>query len=274
MDDRRFATTLARGLSVLRAFRAGDDGLGNAEIAERTGLPKSTVSRLTFTLQSLGYLTHTRRHDRYRPGPALLVLGNLAATSISFVEIAAPLMQRLADETGTMSLLLVRDGGHMLIVRTWRPRGIASLWLEVGARPPLNGSSSGHALLGTLPAETFGNVVTESDGARGLTPARAATIRRDAAGQLLAQGYVIADPAEYFAANIHAVAVPFHPRELGEPVVFTCGALPEMLTVEAMRSRVGPALRDTVRELERIMGQPPAPAPIPEAADIDTRRPA
>ena len=45
--DPRYANTLARGLSVLRAFRTSDDGLSNAEIAQRTGLPKSTVSRLT-----------------------------------------------------------------------------------------------------------------------------------------------------------------------------------------------------------------------------------
>ena len=56
-DDRNFATALARGLSVLRAFRTDDDGLSNAQIAERTGLPKSTVSRLTYTLGCLGYLT-------------------------------------------------------------------------------------------------------------------------------------------------------------------------------------------------------------------------
>ena len=39
-DDRNFATALARGLSVLRAFRTDDDGLSNAQIAERTGLPQ------------------------------------------------------------------------------------------------------------------------------------------------------------------------------------------------------------------------------------------
>ena len=121
--DRRFATTLARGLMVLRAFRASDDGLGNAEIAERTGIPKSTVSRLTFTLQTLGYLTHARRHDRYRPGPALLALGNVAQASISFVDLAGPIMQRLADETGTLSLLLVRDEIKLLIVKTCAPGG-------------------------------------------------------------------------------------------------------------------------------------------------------
>ncbi|CTQ51379.1 IclR family transcriptional regulator [Jannaschia donghaensis] len=258
--DRRFATTLARGLSVLRAFRPSDDGLSNAEIAERTGLPKSTVSRLTFTLQTLGYLTHARHHDRYRPGPALLVLGNTASASISFVDMAAPLMQRLADETGTLSLLLVRDGAKMLIVKTWRPRAVASLWLEVGHRLPFNGSSSGQTLLAALSSEAFERIVTEADGDRDLTHARAEEIRRDMGGQLLTRGFAIADPAQYFASQIHAVATPFHPRDLSEPVIFTCGAMPEMLSVERMEADVGPKLRATVSELERILGHAPGSA--------------
>ncbi|WP_179381151.1 IclR family transcriptional regulator [Jannaschia marina] len=253
--DRRFATTLARGLSVLRAFRPSDDGLSNAEISERTGLPKSTVSRLTFTLQSLGYLTHARHHDRYRPGPALLVLGNTAASTISFIDMAGPLMQRLADETGTLSLLLVRDGAKMLVVKTWRPRAVASLWLEVGHRLPFNGSSSGQTLLAALSPPAFARVVEEAGEDRGLTPARAEEIRRETGGQLFAQGFAIADPAHYFASQIHAVATPFHPRDLSEPVIFTCGAMPEMLTVARMQEEVGPRLRATVAELERIMGQ-------------------
>lgn len=181
--DRRFATTLARGLAVLRAFRASDDGLGNAEISERTGIPKSTVSRLTFTLQSLGYLNHARRHDRYRPGPALLALGNVATSSISFVELAGPIMQRVADETGTMSLLLVRDDKKLLILKTWRPRGISSLWLEIGHRLPFNGTSSGHALLAAMPEDVFEKTVANVAGAGGLTPERALEIRRDAWGR-------------------------------------------------------------------------------------------
>lgn len=261
VTDRRFATTLARGLSVLRAFRPSDDGLGNAEISERTGLPKSTVSRLTFTLQKLGYLNHARRHDRYRPGPALLVLGHTAGASISFMDLSAPLMQRLADETGTMALLLVRDAQKMLIVKTWRPRNVASLWLEVGQRLPFNGSSSGHALLASLTETQAAASVQEAAGDRDLTTVRANLIRQEARAQIMSRGFVIADPADYFAPNIHAVAVPFHPRELTEPVVFTCGALPEMLSLDRMQDEVGPSLRDTVRELEHLMGQGPAPSP-------------
>ncbi|MFZ7092441.1 IclR family transcriptional regulator [Primorskyibacter sp. 2E233] len=256
--DRRYSTTLARGLSVLRAFRASDDGLGNAEISERTAIPKSTVSRLTFTLQSLGYLTHARRHDRYRPGPALLALGNVAQASISFVDLSAPIMQQLADETGTLSLLLVRDTAKLLIVKTWRPRNVSSLWLEVGHRLPLNGTSSGHTLLAAMSDDLFETTVAAADGDRGLTPERAAEARRDAYGQLIAQGFSITDPGQYFTANIHAVSKPFLARDLAEPVVFTCGAMPEDLTMERMRTEVGPKLNAAVCELERIMGQPGA----------------
>ncbi len=254
-NDRRFATTLARGLAVLRAFRPSDDGLGNAEISERTGLPKSTVSRLTFTLQALGYLTHAQRHDRYRPGPALLALGNVASSSISFMELAGPIMQRLADQTGTLSLLLVPDDRKLLIVKTWRPRGVSSLWLEVGHRVPVHGSSSGHALLGSLSETAFESAVERIAGDRGLTPQRASEIRRGAWGQLLAQGFAITDPDDYFAPGIHAVARPFQSRDLSEPVIFTCGAMPNDLSIDRMRDDVGPGLNAAVQELERIMGQ-------------------
>ena len=255
-DDRRFSTALARGLAVLRAFRPSDDGLGNAEIAERTGLPKSTVSRLTFTLQSLGYLGQARRNERYRPGPALLALGNLAAASIRFVDLSAPLMQRLADDTGTLALLAVRDGAKVLLVRTWRPRGVSSLWLDVGHRLPLNRSSSGHALLAGSSNADFERIVAEAEGDRGLSVERAAAVRRVAGGQLIGDGFVVADPADYFAPDIHAVSVPFRSPDVGEPVVYSCGAMPRDLSVERLRTEVGPALRDAVRELDRLLGQP------------------
>ena len=263
--DRRFATTLARGLSVLRAFRPLDDGLGNAEIAERTGLPKSTVSRLTFTLQSLGYLNQLGRRDRYRPGPALLALGNLASASLSYVDLSSPIMQKLANDTGTMSVLAVRDGKKMLLVKTWRPVGVASLWLDAGQRVPFDGSSSGHAMLAALTVERFQDVVDQLQGDQLqahqlpentlLRSERAQQIRDLAARQLRTSGFAVADPAEYFTPNIHAASVPFQPSDLGEPVVFTCGAVPDDLPLERLHKIVGPALRASVSELERLMGQ-------------------
>ena len=53
---------------MLACFRSGDKALGNQEIARRTGLPKPTVSRLTFTLSSLGYLVYSSSLEKYALG--------------------------------------------------------------------------------------------------------------------------------------------------------------------------------------------------------------
>ena len=47
-EDRYFITALARGLEVLSCFRSADKELTNQQIAERCGLPKSTVTRSLF----------------------------------------------------------------------------------------------------------------------------------------------------------------------------------------------------------------------------------
>jgi DNA-binding IclR family transcriptional regulator len=248
-SDRKFANTLARGLGVLRAFRASDNGLTHAEIAQRTSLPKPTISRLTYTLCELGYLSHGGRNDRFRLGPAAVALGSVAALSISFVDLASEAMQKLADDTGTLTLIAVRDHDRMLLAKTWRPAGAATIWLEPGHRIPIFGSSSGQAVLATM-AEDHLAALTPDDALR--------AFRRDGYDQLIGQGFVIAPDPTRYASTVNAVSVPYFAAEFGECVAFTCGALPRDLPDARMLSEVGPALRDTVRALEARTGHAPA----------------
>ena len=53
--------SLERGIEILRSFRPGSELLGNADLAERTGLSRSTVSRLTQTLVASGMNSQRRR---------------------------------------------------------------------------------------------------------------------------------------------------------------------------------------------------------------------
>lgn len=247
--DRKFANTLARGLGILRAFRASDNGLTHAEIAQRTGLPKPTISRLTYTLCELGYLSHGGRNERFRLGPAAVALGSVASLSISFVDLASDAMQKLADDTGTLALIAVRDGDRMLLVKTWRPRDVATIWLEPGHRIPMFGSSSGQAVLATMGEDRFAT----------LDPDAALTqFRSEGYDQLIGQGFVVAPEATRYAGTVNAVSVPYFAGEFGEPVAFTCGALPRDLTDARILANVGPALRDTVRALETQTGHAPA----------------
>jgi hypothetical protein len=72
--DRKFVVALARGLDLSRAFRVGDNLLGNNEISLRTGLPKPTVSRLLAMVRTIeGVLGGTtRQSDENRLNSALL----------------------------------------------------------------------------------------------------------------------------------------------------------------------------------------------------------
>lgn len=249
VTDRKFANTLARGMRVLRAFRASDNGLSHAQIAERTGLPKPTISRLTYTLCELGYLSHGGRNDRFRLGPAAIVLGSVAATAVSFVDMVSDEMQELADVTGTLALIAVRDGDRMMLVRTWRPATASTIWLEPGHRIPLHGSSSGMAYLAALDAERFAALDPDTD---------MQAFRQDGYAQLVGNGFAIAPESTRYASTVNAVSVPYNAAEFGEAVAFTCGATPDVLPRARMHDVVGPALHGLVKELENRTGRTPA----------------
>jgi len=247
--DRKFANTLARGLGVLRAFHASDNGLTHAQIAERTGLPKPTISRLTYTLCELGYLSHGGRNDRFRLGPAAIVLGSVAQVAVGFVDRVSDDMQRLADETGTLALISVRDGDRMMLVRTWRPVSTSTIWLEPGHRIPLHGSSSGMAFLAALDSERFDALEPSDD---------MVDFRQEGYDQLVAHGFAIAPEATRYSGTVNAVSVPYFSDEFGECVAFTCGATPADLPRERMQNEVGPALHRLVQALEHRTGRMPA----------------
>ena len=89
--DRRFASTLAKGLHILQSFSPRDVSLGNGELARRTGMPRSTVARMTFTLTSLGFLQQSHTDESYRLGPSVMALGYTARAGLSYLPVAEPM---------------------------------------------------------------------------------------------------------------------------------------------------------------------------------------
>jgi DNA-binding IclR family transcriptional regulator len=153
-EDRHFVAALARGLSVLACFRSSDKILSNMEIAQRCGLPKSTVSRLTHTLTRLGYLQYIEQSAQYRLGTATLALGSAMLARMSARQLARPLMQELAEATGAVVAMGTHAQLSMIYVEICRSRAPVTISLDVGARLPLPSTAMGRAYLAALaPAE-------------------------------------------------------------------------------------------------------------------------
>ena len=147
--DRNFVTALARGLEVLRSFRDGEVTLTNSDFSERTGLPKATVSRLTYTLCELGYLVADARAGTYRLGAGVLHLGFGVLSSMDIGDRAQQEMERLRD--GPNSYITVALGEqHQLDVvylSTCTSHEGVTLAIRVGTRLPLFHSGIGQAIL-------------------------------------------------------------------------------------------------------------------------------
>jgi DNA-binding IclR family transcriptional regulator len=89
-----------RALTVLDALASGAGDLGTNEIARRSRINPSTVSRLLATLARAGYVDHVSATGLYRLGPRLLELGNRVADRLDLREVARPHLQALAATTG------------------------------------------------------------------------------------------------------------------------------------------------------------------------------
>jgi DNA-binding IclR family transcriptional regulator len=112
----RHVAAVERAFAVLDALADGQAELGTNEIARRTGINASTVSRLLATLAGAGFVEHVEATGRYRLGLRLLELGNAVLTRLDLREIARPHLQALADGTGETATLSAPGEGHAVTV--------------------------------------------------------------------------------------------------------------------------------------------------------------
>ncbi len=112
----RQVAAVERALAVLDALANGQAELGTNEIARRTGINASTVSRLLATLASAGFVEHVPSSGRYRLGLRLLELGNAVLGRLDLREIARPHLQALAALTGETATLSAPGEGHAVTV--------------------------------------------------------------------------------------------------------------------------------------------------------------
>jgi DNA-binding IclR family transcriptional regulator len=74
--------------------------LGVGELAEGSGLPKSTTSRLVAALERQGLVQRLGDRGRLRPGPVLLRFAQRGVSETNLVELAAPALRSLAEASG------------------------------------------------------------------------------------------------------------------------------------------------------------------------------
>lgn len=143
-DAPRGTQTLARGLDVLDAVVAGASTLD--EIADASGLPRSTAHRLLQLLRQRALVAETSPRC-FRPGLKLVGYGSAALKINPLHVVSRPVLEQLAQQERDTIHLGERDDDDVVYLDKIESSRGAQMRSRIGARMPLTRTGVGMALL-------------------------------------------------------------------------------------------------------------------------------
>lgn len=149
LEDRDYVKSLTRGLDVIRAFSADRPAMTLTEVAERAGMNRAAARRFLLTLVKEGYAETQGRNFRLRP--KVLELGRSVLPTMTFGDVAQPLLDDLAEELDETCYISVLDDQAVVYILRASGRRLIGVNLEVGSRTPAWLMSSGRVLAAALP---------------------------------------------------------------------------------------------------------------------------
>jgi IclR family transcriptional regulator, acetate operon repressor len=142
---------LERTLGILELLAQHGEGLELGTIADRLNIPRSAVHRLLTDLVRLGYVRQARGHGDYLLTTKLVAMGLSYLSNTGIVDLAQPLLNRLAEVSGELVRLSVVDGERLTwVARAQGARQGLRYDPDMGSDARLSCSSSGWAWLSTM----------------------------------------------------------------------------------------------------------------------------
>jgi DNA-binding IclR family transcriptional regulator len=231
---------VSRAFDVLRCFEGHEARLGNLEISNRCGLPRSTVSRLTHTLTRMGQLVYLPRDQKYRIGPSAVAMSTSMMRGLQLRNLIRLRLQDVAEELPGTVGFVIPDRFHLVYLEFARAANALGLHETTGSRIAMVSTAAGHAYTAALDAEVGNALLAEMEreipeDAQLLRP-RLESNRRF----LREHGYVVA--CGLWSPHINGLAVPLWSPQYQTFVVVTIGLLAAMYDEKRLHKDVAPRL--------------------------------
>ena len=198
----RKVAAVERSLRVLEALADAGGELGTNELARRTRVNPSSVSRLLATLAAGGYVEHDEDSGRYRLGVRLLQLGNVVLASLDLRTLARPHLEALVAETGETATLSVPGERDAVTVDFVQSASSVQSVARLGRPSVAHATAAGKVLL------AFGNAALPTGRLERFTPRTITDTRKLTAvvERVREQGW--AEAAGERERDLNAVAAP------------------------------------------------------------------
>lgn len=265
MAANNYISVVEKAVRVLEAFR-GEREVALGELAARTGLVKSSVFRILFTFERLGYI-EKREGGRYSVTSRCGRLGGDHRPAFDLSSVAAPFMARLVQQFQETINLGILDGGEVLYIHVIECSQAFRLAAHAGMRSPVHSTALGKCLLCRLPRSEV-EAILKTHPLERLTPR---TVRDPAAfyralEKVRAFGYAIDNGEDSPGARCMAAPIL-------DPQGRVCAAIslsgPAIRVKPARDRQITKALTSTCKQISTLLsytaGHQEAGAPVPRA---------
>lgn len=242
---------VSRAFDVLRCFEGHEARLGNLEISNRCGLPRSTVSRLTHTLTRMGQLVYLPRDQKYRIGPSAVAMSSSLMKGLQLRNLIRQRLNDVAEQLPGTVGFVIPDRFHLVYFEFARSASALGLHEVTGSRIAMASTAAGAAYTAALQPEVGDALIAEMerevpDAAKVLKPRIEANRRF-----LREHGYVVA--CGLWSPHINGLAVPLWSPQYQTVVVVTIGLLAAMYDEERLHAEVAPLMIELGRSVGSLL---------------------
>jgi DNA-binding IclR family transcriptional regulator len=231
---------VSRAFDVLRCFEGHEARLGNLEISNRCGLPRSTVSRLTHTLTRMGQLVYLPRDQKYRIGPSAVAMSTSMMKGLQLRNLIRLRLQDVAEQLPGTVGFVIPDRFHLVYLEYARAANALGLHETTGSRIAIATTAAGHAYTAALATEVGDAFLADMEREM---PEAAKTLRPRIENNrrfLKEHGYVTA--CGLWSPHINGLAVPLWSPQYQTYVVVTIGLLSAMFDEKRLHKDVAPQM--------------------------------
>jgi len=266
---------LERTLGILELLAQHGEGLELAAMADQLDIPRSAVHRLLADLIRCGYVRQLRDHGDYMLTTKLVSMGLSFLSHSGIVDIAQPLLDRLAEISGELVRLSVIDGNRLTwVARAQGARQGLRYDPDMGSDARLSCSSSGLAWMSALSDDQALTLVSQqglgSPDEFGPSAPRSLQEVLALVQATRARGYAITQ--ETYTPGLNAMAAPV--RFNGQPPIGIISiAGPTVRFTEARMQALGPELVSFAAQMAAASGASPFFSKSPATAPDQRRQP-
>jgi IclR family pca regulon transcriptional regulator len=159
--DIYFVPGLRRGLLVLETLASEGRPMSVGDIGKRIGLARSSMFRLAYTLQHMGFVEEIPESKLLRLGARVLNIGYAYLASQTLIEIARPDLEALRDLTSVSSHLAILDRREILYLSCIQTKSGFLSTMNVGTRLPAYATPMGWLLLSERNADEIAQLYPE-----------------------------------------------------------------------------------------------------------------